>query len=136
MGSNRVIRTLRAIFGLPYIRKVEYVESMSSIPPERSEVMYIVRNGGKEKWAVFSCPCEIGERIDVNLMATRFPHWTILHRADGVTLFPSLRMPKDGCNSHFWIKASRVVWAETNSISVASKLFVSIRDAFSHMLAP
>lgn len=91
------------------IDRVVQVESMSDVPKKLKGDLYIVGTS-KPKWAILACPCRCGDRIDVNLMASRQPVWQVTKSAQGVTLHPSLWMPKEKCGSHFWIRQNRIHW--------------------------
>jgi hypothetical protein len=91
------------------IDRVVQVESMSDVPKKLKGDLYIV-GMSKPKWAILACPCRCGERIDVNLMASRQPAWQVTKSGQEVTLHPSLWMPKEKCGSHFWIRKNRINW--------------------------
>lgn len=91
------------------IDRVVQVESMSAVPKKLGGDLYIV-GGSKPKWAVLDCPCRCGDRIDVNLMASRYPVWELTRHGHEVTLHPSLWQPKEKCGSHFWLRRNRIHW--------------------------
>ena len=91
------------------IDHVVQVESMSDVPKKLKGDLYIV-GMSKPKWAILACPCRCGDRIDVNLMASRQPTWQVTKSGQRVTLHPSLWMPKEKCGSHFWIRQNRIDW--------------------------
>jgi hypothetical protein len=91
------------------INRVVRIESMSQLPKRLKSHLYIV-GGAKPKWAILACPCRCGDRIDVNLMATRQPSWQLSTNGGEVSLHPSLWMPKEKCGSHFWLRANRIDW--------------------------
>ena len=91
------------------IDRVVQVESMSDVPKKLKGDLYIV-GMSKPKWAILACPCRCGDRIDVNLMASRQPAWQLTKSGQEVTLHPSLWMPKEKCGSHFWIRRNRIDW--------------------------
>lgn len=91
------------------LRKVIWVESREKLPACLGSSIYVVGQE-KAKWVVIDCPCGCGERIDVNLMATRIPAWKFSVDGGQVTLWPSLWLPQDKCGSHFWIKRNRIIW--------------------------
>ncbi len=91
------------------------VASMSAIPENLGNRIYIVGQTDNPKWAVLACPCPNRERIDVNLMRSRSPSWRIKIDQTGVSLWPSLWMPKtNSCGSHFWLRHSKVIWAQVS----------------------
>jgi len=87
---------------------VEAAPELDAIPPA---VVHIVAAGGKNRWAMFLCPCGCGEVITLSLQAVHSPHWKLLpSRADLPSLHPSI-WRKQGCLSHFWIREGKVHWA-------------------------
>lgn len=78
----------------------------------RDRYFYIERKGKKDKWLHFLCPCGCGETIDVNLMKSHKPYWTIKKSMLGeLTLFPSVNKI-NGCKSHFFVKKSKIIWVK------------------------
>ncbi len=67
--------------------KLCYVESMQAIPDRLGRLGYIVGTV-KPKWVIMSCPCGCGERIDVNLMQSRHPHWKLQVQNGAISLRP------------------------------------------------
>lgn len=101
---------LKAIFSKPPLSCVVRVTSMSDVPDALGDHIFIVGDRSHPKWAVLACPCPNRERIDINLMRSRYPHWTLKERNGLISLSPSLWMPKEGCGSHFWLVENRIVW--------------------------
>jgi hypothetical protein len=91
------------------IKAVRRVESMHELPDDVGVTLYIV-GLSKPKWVVLSCPCRCGARIDVNLMASREPAWTLSGADKEITLNPSLWMSEKQCGSHFFIRRGRILW--------------------------
>jgi hypothetical protein len=84
---------------------------MSDVPsPLPWDQVYLIGPRSQQKWAILACPCGCGDRIDVNLMSTRRPVWSLTWRRGEVNLSPSLWRPRGSCGSHFWVRGSRVVW--------------------------
>lgn len=55
------------------------------------------------------CPCGCGNEV-VTPLSPR--DWQMAFDGEGITLYPSIgnwRMP---CRTHYWIRDSRIVWAE------------------------
>ena len=92
------------------IDRIVQIDSMSELPRRLGNSLFVV--GSPPKWAVLRCPCGCGERIDVNLMKSKAPRWTLELEQDGASLNPSLWMPADKCESHFWIRRNRICWAD------------------------
>jgi hypothetical protein len=99
-------RWIRRRYSLTRIRNVG---SMNDLPERLGSTIFVV-GGAKPKWVVLECPCRCGGRIDVNLMKSRRPYWTLSVAAGRATLTPSLWMPKEKCGSHFFVRNNRVVW--------------------------
>jgi len=98
------------------------IEAMSELPDQLLKQKLYVVGGASPKWAMLSCPCGCGERIDVNLMQNRKPFWRLTVRKERATLYPSLWMARGTCRSHFWVKDGRIDWAR--SVSFSSSLEV------------
>lgn len=77
----------------------------------RQHLVHMVDAG--ESWSVgFNCPCGCGDVIELLLLRTIDPHWTLSIDSLGrPTLHPSV-WKSTGCKSHFWVKNGRVVWAK------------------------
>lgn len=72
--------------------------------------IYVVESKGFRKWAYLRCPSLPAEIIQLSLMPSRRPNWTIT--ADWLgrpTLYPSIRQ-LEGSYAHFWIRTGRVDW--------------------------
>jgi hypothetical protein len=82
---------------------------MSDLPERLGGDVFVVGET-KPKWVVLECPCRCGDRIDVNLMSSRQPRWTLSVSAKGATLAPSLWVPSNKCGSHFFLRENRVQW--------------------------
>jgi hypothetical protein len=78
-------------------------------PALRRNRFIIVGTRERPKWAKFMCPCGCGDVLSLNLMKSHHPNWQVTLETDGsVTVFPSV--DATSCNSHFWIRASQIVW--------------------------
>jgi hypothetical protein len=89
---------------------VTEVASMNDVYEKLGAKIYIVRRGGRERRAVLACPCRCGTRIDVSLMASHNPHWTVEIRDGRISLYPSIWLLQDPCQSHFLIRRNRFIW--------------------------
>lgn len=67
---------------------------------------------GAEDWCVgFKCPCGCGKTIELLLPQDMKPRWTCSVDDTGrPTLHPSVWL-KSGCESHFWVREGRIIWA-------------------------
>lgn len=91
--------------------RVVVVDSMTAIPERLGRAIYIVRRDGIGRRAAFECPCRCGRKIDLNLIpSNQQPSWSATMDSDKVTLHPSVWLRSDPCQSHFFIRHSRVVW--------------------------
>ena len=106
---ERVHGFWRALWRSHRIKGVRHVASISDVPRQLGSKLYIV-GVPKPKWAVLACPCRCGERINVNLMSSRQPFWTLSGNDDALTLRPSLWMPEAKCGSHFFVRDSKIEW--------------------------
>src|SRR5690349_20647485 len=87
-----------------------FLECRHEVPdsPPR-DTLYVVGAPEAAKWLLFDCPCGRGHRLDVNLMRERRPFWRLsVGRGDKLSVFPSLWVADDMCDSHFWLKDSCV----------------------------
>jgi hypothetical protein len=99
--ASRFDRTPR----LRLIRTDELPERLSSAH------LYVVGERGEDWFAAMSCPCGCGATIDLNLVPTGRPCWTLTVHPDGSpTLSPSVWRQVD-CRAHFFVKRGQIVWA-------------------------
>lgn len=79
-------------------------------------VVYIVGGTGYQKWAVFRCPGHEHEIIQLSLMPTRRPRWTVaLDFFERPTIHPSVRQ-LDGSYAHFWVRSGQVDWCSDTGL--------------------
>ncbi len=90
--------------------EVRHVASIDEVPDRLGPAIYLVVRGGKPRWAVMSCPCRCGARIEVNLMTSQQPYWQITEEANTITLRPSLWRSHGTCRSHFFVERNNVRW--------------------------
>jgi hypothetical protein len=92
--------------------RVRSIASHADLPEHlEGDELVLVGTESNPKWAILQCPCGCGRRIDVNLMKSRRSFWRLFRSDQGITIWPSLWVPRDGCGSHFWIIDSSVMWA-------------------------
>ncbi len=77
---------------------------------QRQRLIHMMEAG--ESWSVgFHCPCGCGDVIELLLLSTVNPHWTLsVDRLDRPTLHPSV-WKSTGCRSHFWVKNGQIIWS-------------------------
>lgn len=103
----------------PTIRysKVVRVSSMSDVPADTKNKIYLVGSASTLKWVLLMCPCARRHRLSVPLMRSISPHWKVFDHGKTLTLWPSLWLNEESCGSHFWLKRSRVEWAFGDDVS-------------------
>lgn len=89
--------------------RIVRLKSRDKLPDRLGKALFIIGDP-VEKWVILECPCRCGERIEVNLMKSRSPHWDFVLEDGKVSLRPSLWVPSERCGSHFWITGSRINW--------------------------
>lgn len=101
---------------LRLVRKPQLLARLAQKFPSGEELptgrLVVVQGGGKDKWGCLRCPGGCGERIDLNLVASRSPRWQV--RVDWFqrpSVHPSVRQ-LEGCRCHFWIKEGSIQWCE------------------------
>src|SRR5258706_6981815 len=60
--------------------------------------------------AAHSCACGCGSKIRTPLGPT---DWALEETDSGPTLYPSIGNWQQSCQSHYWIRGGRIIWAET-----------------------
>lgn len=92
--------------------KVQWCRTRDRLPsPLRRRTMYVIGDRGAPKWAVFTCPCDAGHDIQLNLDDAHAPMWELF---EGTRMRPSLRPSIDSRTMHgrchFWITDGQVGW--------------------------
>ena len=95
----------------PYYSTVKFVNSKSLIPDDTGRTVYIVGTKKIPKWVIFECPCGQKHQLNVPLMKSVSPHWTLIVKRGAATLSPSISVDNDPCTSHFWLRNNRIEWA-------------------------
>jgi len=77
------------------------------IIPEQleNEVLYI---SGRYSTAAHKCCCGCNEEVITPIAET---DWSLLINDDYVTLYPSIGNWSFTCQSHYWIRRNKVIWA-------------------------
>ena len=73
----------------------------------------VLARDGDEDWSVgLRCPCGCGRRLEMMLLEEVRPRWDVsIDRRGLVSLHPSVWL-REGCRSHFWVKAGKIVWCD------------------------
>ena len=90
-------------------KNIHIVASLSDVPNDTEDDIYIVQSGKTRKWVVFRCPNNCGHRVEVNLMKVRYPFWRLTLDRKKVSLYPSVVV--NDCDAHFWLRNNGVLWA-------------------------
>jgi hypothetical protein len=78
---------------------------------EKNEI-YIIGNVFCPQYAIFACPCGCGETIELNLNHHSSPCWDIKWHINGkVSFYPSI-WRITGCQSHFYLIKSKILWCK------------------------
>ena len=109
-ASSLLGRIRRSWRGYNDVDRVVIVDDRNDLPARLGKHMYVV-GSTKAKWAILECPCGCRQRIDVNLMSSRRPFWQLRESGELVSLYPSLWRGRGTCESHFWVRDSKIVWA-------------------------
>jgi len=86
---------------------IKFLASLSDVPDQVGNDIYIVGTSGTSKWVVFDCPCGEGHKLTVNLMKSSYPRWRMKMSRDGISLSPSIVVTDHPCKSHFWLESNR-----------------------------
>lgn len=105
---KRITEKLRGLFSDTYI--VTQVEDEPDIVD--SKTIYAIGEDDFLAFVVMLCPCGCNKKIHLNLMQGNKPTWSLSIRNGVPTLRPSI-WRKVGCDSHFFIREGKVVWAKS-----------------------
>lgn len=75
---------------------------MSDVPKNTGKDIFIIKSGNFVKWVVFQCPCHKEIRVEVNIMKSRTPYWSVEIEHKKVSLWPSV-IVSGVCDCHFWL---------------------------------
>ena len=90
-------------------KKLRIVFSFTEVPQNTARDIYIVQVKNHDKWVIFMCPNNCGQRIEVNLMKVRNPRWRLQIKKNKATLYPSVVVER--CGAHFWLHGNEAEWA-------------------------
>lgn len=95
-----------------WLRLPDYQIKRTDHSPEEYDTGYLYLVGEEKPWfSEFLCPCGCNEVIKLKLFGDS-PSWRIIgNDSQGITLKPSI-WRTCGCQSHFFIRNSKVVWAK------------------------
>ena len=73
-------------------------------------MLVVVKDGERQKWACFRCPCGCGAKLQLSLNQTRRPRWSVgLDWLRRPSISPSVYQ-LNACQSHFWVKGGIIEW--------------------------
>ncbi len=89
------------------MRRTQLSHQIVETIPERLEegILYVSLRYGT---ALHKCACGCGEEVVTPLNPT---DWSIRLDQSGVTLHPSIGNWSFACQSHYWIRRGKIVWA-------------------------
>jgi len=80
--------------------------------------------------AIHKCLCSCGLEVVTPLSSAA---WQLTRRGDAISLYPSIGNWSFRCQSHYWIKNNRVIWAEKWSrTKIERSRARDIRDLAAH----
>lgn len=124
---RRLLTAIRAFFWKPrpgqpvYLplpgpaKAPKYSETVVLEHPPRPDLVadtsiYVVCRSGKDRWAIFRCPCGCSVVITLSLQSVHRPYWQATRTPSGrSSLFPSVWRDQ-GCLSHFVVSDGLVLW--------------------------
>ena len=91
-------------------RKVIEVQGDLPLDQLPSRDLVLLREG-VEAWSILMrCPCGCGQPVELPLIREARPRWALMVDKDGnPTLTPSI-WRREGCRTHYFLKAGKVVW--------------------------
>jgi len=106
--ARNLLRRLRLI---PQTDLAAEVQPLHPVPEQLgSKNLVVVRDDDQEKWVCFRCPGGCGEKIMLNLSASRLPRWKVeVDWLGRPTVSPSVRQV-NACGCHFRIRKGSVYW--------------------------
>ncbi len=120
---GRLRRFLASLWGglRPELREIVFFDSHSDVPSVmKPGWVAIVGSKAVHKWAIFTCPCGRGHRIDLNLQARHMPHWRLTIESGLPTVSPSVDYVGE-FRCHFFVRRGRVHWVNSAGEMTPSK---------------
>lgn len=78
---------------------------------------YVVTARNEPYWALFRCPCECGEVVNLPLRSPHSPRWRVTtDNNKRPSLRPSVWRNK-GCCSHYWVDQGRIIWTSDTGLA-------------------
>lgn len=90
---------------------IQYLNDLPAYPDEN--IFYIIGSFDKPWLLAFNCPCGCNSLIQLNLLEEASPCWEFkITEENRMSISPSIHRTT-GCRSHFFIKDSKVDWANS-----------------------
>jgi hypothetical protein len=107
-------------FVAPFSSRFKIVNTNELPDTMRPGTLYVI--GEPEPWfAALMCPCNCGETIQLSLLESDSPHWSLrTNRRRLPTLQPSINRTA-GCRSHFFLRDGRISWTGTAPQALSTK---------------
>src|SRR5437879_9259701 len=109
MNTSTVIRLARTCSSTKtFMSRIEYIRSefVEFIPKTlESGILYV---SNKYRTATHLCCCGCGNKVVTPLKPGG---WRVTTKRDVVTLYPSIGSWSLPCQSHYWIRGNKIVWA-------------------------
>ncbi|MFA5806316.1 MAG: DUF6527 family protein [Melioribacteraceae bacterium] len=84
--------------------QIEFVDSVPDLINERTLYISILYST-----AIHLCPCGCYEEVVTKIAPNR---WRMTYDGESVSLFPSIGSWSLPCQSHYWIKKNKIIWAD------------------------
>jgi hypothetical protein len=105
---SNIVNRVRGFFSSKYnLRLVE--DEPETIMPK---TIYVIGDEEFQAIAVMLCPCGCNSKIHLNLLPGNKPTWSVSTKKGSPTLKPSV-WRKVGCESHFFLREGRIIWARS-----------------------
>ncbi len=99
---------------LPIVNfQIEFVESAPDLLKERTLYISIPYST-----ALHLCPCGCNEEVVTKIAPHR---WRMTYDGESISLYPSIGNWSLPCQSHYWIKKNRIIWADSWSAEKIEK---------------
>lgn len=108
-----ILFRVRSLFRRGYITEIVNDEPFYIAP----KILYVIGEKEFQAYALMLCPCGCNKKVYLNLLPGNKPTWKIFIRKRAPTLTPSI-WNTSGCQSHYFIRSGRVVWAEAADVGL------------------
>lgn len=97
-------------------KRIDYTVAIVENNPAKDKIpdnrLLVVGGKGYVKWLYMKCPCGCEDVLTLALNKKHHPNWILkIDRFNRPNIYPSI-WKNDGCESHFWIRKGKLVWAK------------------------